>query len=969
MSRPLCSLPFGTLERSYLTVPLMWNLVLVVSFLFLPLFVGCGHPQPEKQEPFADHTTRQIPKRDSNPQPGMITQEMVIGKCVPGSLSFQPQSPVEQGKIVEIKVGPTTCENSTKPEYLFYQRDPVKGWQTPCGTWTTNPVCKWNTSYTNPGTHIWQVYIRRVGSQDAHEGATRSLNFDVTTSTSCSPNLRILPVDKQYVGNDVRFEWLACSTRLYKLWLRSPSGKWSSPMDWSNKSDFIWKADGAVGSYVVQLWSRKSSDPASVLEFVNVLPYSLKAPITPSKCSATVSILPNLVVPQGQKLTVTSNAQCPNAASERSVWIRPYNGSWMNVCSYSQSTECVWDTTSVTKGNFIVQVWIRPVGSASSTPEFVLLKQGTIVAPATTGTGGSCGVKVMTSAECGLYSLYSPIKDYRITQSFCSHLAYSPAALDLAPSTRGESRQIHAPCSGTIDKIDDRDHCSGCQNASCTGYGKSIRFQCAGGFARILVTHLKSVGVKVGDVFRGGEALPNTWMGCTGYSTGPHVHMEVWMAYQENNVIRYKQVDFGACLKALPSQEPTSCSGARDNDLDGYYEFTNETDPNCVEFSTDCDDNNHLLQSFDTNGGCLSSSSACLDRDGDGYRSGASCPHRDMDCDDNNGAKQKGCRGGGVSCVNQCSQQGQTSCSNSQIKTCISSAGCLKWSSPSPCPYGCADSTSCAPACVNQCSSGQTECTNGQKRNCIQSGGCWVWGGWNSCSSGFCGDASSCGSCSNQCSSSQQECSGGRYRTCETGSNNCRSWSVWRSCSSGFCRDASACGSCNHACQLGDTSCSGDTVRICSTDSNGCRVWQSSSTCSPRDYCKNGSCKPRFTLSTTDWRCSSSNPFNAELCIKLRYDNGSKFTVFIKKTTPWNGNQIKLLVGDYASWVTFSNCDNVITKYPTPTNTQELQYSIDLSCMKVGDHIPMRGDINSPWDCTHANCQFVTGEVSVQRHK
>lgn len=394
------------------------------------------------------------------------------------------------------------------------------------------------------------------------------------------------------------------------------------------------------------------------------------------------------------------------------------------------------------------------------------------------------------NAPCG--TIADPATMVRLGRGFGQHMGLAPG-LDYRMEV---GDVVHSPVQGTViatsNDLPGRPDTSGDVPAQCDeraglgvccnlldGFGNHIVVRDQE-FREWIVAHLAegSVVVSTGDVVRAGQ--PVALVGNSGWTCGTdNVFGSVSLRDRDG-----RWVDFSACPREVSQGlEPIDC---RDDDFDLYGVGTE-----C--WSVDCDDANASLQSWNEQGrGCLGElegGEACLDRDGDGYRAGASCDPVDEDCDDFDATLHVGCQ----RCEpNLCEEiAGGQTCDpvTGEHVTCVDQAGCRRESNRQPCPAAdprCdAAAGSCEPCLDSACQvagiGNGPLCDGGVLASCVTDplSGCFEVATSTTCGSGNRCRLGACEPCpTNFCQDGQLTsgtfCTGERaYTTCGADADGC----------------------------------------------------------------------------------------------------------------------------------------------------------------------------------------------------
>ncbi|MBU1220377.1 hypothetical protein KKF34_00665 [Myxococcota bacterium] len=254
---------------------------------------------------------------------------------------------------------------------------------------------------------------------------------------------------------------------------------------------------------------------------------------------------------------------------------------------------------------------------------------------------------------------------------------------------------------------------------------------------------------------------------------------------------------------------------------------TNCTDQ-CTPGSANCQENTIYSCEYGANG--------CTD-----WVAGTVCQNPTPYCDDSDWPVV--C----VSCVDECTQIGETQCNGTFIATCSENAsGCLEWIDGENCADTgtfCDDAVGpaeCTTNCTNQCTpQGSTRCDGNIVQTCTEAtSGCNIWQYYENCDttgavcqeSGL--NASCVIVCNDECTTEgEMFCSGTSIMECMSDTNGCLYIDVNQNCTDSgseyICSTANGYPECVYNCSNecsteGDYWCTGTIIEECLSDSNGC---------------------------------------------------------------------------------------------------------------------------------------------------
>ena len=262
------------------------------------------------------------------------------------------------GAVITFTATSTGCPN---PQYLFYV-------QAPNGVWTVargygGRIWAWDTStLTSIGNYVVDVWVRDAGSGVPYQ-AVQLMTFNLGPSTPCTGvGLNSDLSSPQQVDYSITFTATAtgCTNPQYLFYLKLPNGVWTLARSYGG-AKWVWNTAtvASTGTYLVDVWVRAMGSTAPY-EFVQLMQYTLTARV----CTAA-GLSSSVASPQVHGVTITftgTSASC--ARPDYLFYLKNPRGVWSLVQGYGGS-KWAWKTAGVAStGTYLVDVWVRPHGSA-----------------------------------------------------------------------------------------------------------------------------------------------------------------------------------------------------------------------------------------------------------------------------------------------------------------------------------------------------------------------------------------------------------------------------------------------------------------------------------------------------------------------------------------------------------------------------------------------------------------------------
>ena len=286
--------------------------------------------------------------------------------CTTAGLTADRVSPQAVGTTINFAATSTGCSN---PQYLFYLQPPGGAWTAVrtygAATWS------WNTSGYPPGNYLVDVWVRDSASGMAWE-AYALVSFAI--GNSCAINA-VTPdkTSPQAVGTQVTFTAKStnCGTPEYLFYLQPPGGAWTLARGYGVAA-WTWNTStiASVGTFLVDVWVR-SAGSGVAWQAYSVVSFA----VTNVPCTG-LTVTPSPPSPQVHGVTVTFTAAAAGCGfPEYAFYLKGpgTSATWTLVRGYG-GRAWSWSTAGVsTTGTYLVDVWVRAVGSGVSEQAYALV--------------------------------------------------------------------------------------------------------------------------------------------------------------------------------------------------------------------------------------------------------------------------------------------------------------------------------------------------------------------------------------------------------------------------------------------------------------------------------------------------------------------------------------------------------------------------------------------------------------------
>ena len=346
-------------------------------------------------------------------------------------------------------------------EYRFLLQNRATGVWSDLRTYGTSNQVTWTPTAT--GTFFLQVWARRVGSTAAYQvwGGTDVLTISRSplTVTSLTSDVTLPASTGTPITWTARSQGGTTGPIEYAFYRFSLARNvWELARAYSTSKTFTWTpAWGDQGQYVMQVWARNAGSTAAYDAWTGTPYFTITQPPVQLSSSAVFPI------PPGTPVTWTASVAGSTSNLEYAFYVyKRSTGTWTNARAYSASNTFAW--TPTTADTYLVQVWVRRVGSTAAydlwrgtdylnvsvTPAQVVSLTSDISLPASAGTPitwtavGSGGSAAPLLYRFYLYtegSGFTMLRDYSTSNT----ITWTPAAGD----TGAHSIQVWVKSTGS----------------------------------------------------------------------------------------------------------------------------------------------------------------------------------------------------------------------------------------------------------------------------------------------------------------------------------------------------------------------------------------------------------------------------------------------------------------------------------------------------------------------------------------
>ncbi len=310
-------------------------------------------------------------------------EQWVAGNiCTSANLTSNPTSPGIAGNSGSISISGTSSGCPT-PQYEFWIQPPGGSWGI-VQPYSSSPSFNWNSTGKSSGGYGLGVWVHDITNPDA---STYDVNFGFVFTLSGCPTVTPVPSPSspQAWGPQVTIYATnpGCPNPEYRFWILPPGGNWTMVKDYStgtyNYLD-VWNTAGPLGgtyypagTYYAGVWVRPSGTAGAncgslgCFDTANSVPYILN----PTPCTGvTASAVPTTVAhssSNGQHVTISASATCPNSNPQYEFWLRTDTTGWQLIQAYSTTATYDWNSTGASVGTVYFGVWVKDVSSSTST--------------------------------------------------------------------------------------------------------------------------------------------------------------------------------------------------------------------------------------------------------------------------------------------------------------------------------------------------------------------------------------------------------------------------------------------------------------------------------------------------------------------------------------------------------------------------------------------------------------------------
>ena len=235
-----------------------------------------------------------------------------------------------------------------------------------------SPGWVWNTTGLIPGTYNFQVDARSAGSVNTSEASAVDNYVIGTPPAATGVSLFATPASPQPQGTSVTFIAVGAGgsgTYQYQFMLfNGTSWTIAKPYGATNDNTWTWDTTGlAPGSYLVEVWARNAGSAAAWEVYSTDTPYVLSAATAATAVALTPPPSPASPQAPGASVLWTAAASGGSGNYQYQFWL--FNGtSWSIAKPYGATNDntWTWNTTGLTPGSYLVEVWARSAGSTAA---------------------------------------------------------------------------------------------------------------------------------------------------------------------------------------------------------------------------------------------------------------------------------------------------------------------------------------------------------------------------------------------------------------------------------------------------------------------------------------------------------------------------------------------------------------------------------------------------------------------------
>ncbi len=218
-----------------------------------------------------------------------------------------------------------------------------------------------SVSATSPAGTLGATVDIRVTSASGTSATSSADSFTFTQPPCATVALSADKASPQPAGSVITFtaSSTGCAFPEYQFWLQLPNGVWMLQKSYDGAT-WAWNTVGlANGNYVVNVWAREIGS-GRTLDVNLLMPYT----IGPGAACTAAGLTSDKASPQQIDFTITFTGSATTCtAPEFLFYLQSPNGAWTLERGYGGPT-WAWDTTQLASiGNYVVNVWVREIGS------------------------------------------------------------------------------------------------------------------------------------------------------------------------------------------------------------------------------------------------------------------------------------------------------------------------------------------------------------------------------------------------------------------------------------------------------------------------------------------------------------------------------------------------------------------------------------------------------------------------------
>jgi len=250
-------------------------------------------------------------------------------------------------------------------QYKFWRYKSGAGW-TMARDWGTGNSFTWTPGASDVGAYTLQAWVRNAGSTGDPD-SWKALDFSI--SNSAAAQIQSVTANRSFPsGTGTAITWTAIASGgsagplQYRFWrYNNTSGSWTLAQDYSASNTYTWTPGyGDAGSYTLQVWVRSAGSTASYEAWLATSTFSIvrsAVTVTSFVASQTFPSAP------GTAIAWTAAATGGSGTLEYKFYRYKYGSGWTLVRDYGASNTYTWTPGSAETGDYVLQVWVRSVGS------------------------------------------------------------------------------------------------------------------------------------------------------------------------------------------------------------------------------------------------------------------------------------------------------------------------------------------------------------------------------------------------------------------------------------------------------------------------------------------------------------------------------------------------------------------------------------------------------------------------------